>query len=60
MYFMSTGLMRQVAVSRKQLRRGQVLKFFGSLPRCLVMLRIRDLLIRQCTQTINALRGHLA
>lgn len=118
-------------VFRKQLRRGQVLKFFGSLPRCLVameacgsshfwareigrlghevrmippayvkpfvkrqkndmadaeaiceavqrptmrfvaikneetqgaavMLRARDLLIRQRTQTINALRGHLA
>lgn len=118
-------------VFRKQLRRGQVLKFFGGLPRCLVameacgsshfwareighlghevrmippayvkpflkrqkndmadaeaiceaaqrptmrfvavksektqaaavVLRIRDLLIRQRTQTINALRGHLA
>ena len=119
------------AVFRKQLRRGQVLKFFGGLPRCLVameacgsshfwareigrlghevrmippayvkpfvkrqkndmadaeaiceavqrptmrfvavkseetqgaavVLRSRDLLIRQRTQTINALRGHLA
>jgi transposase len=118
-------------VFRKQLRRGQVLKFFGGLPRCLVameacgsshfwareigglghevrmippayvkpflkrqkndaadaeaiceaaqrptmrfvavkseetqgvavVLRSRDLLIRQRTQTINALRGHLA
>jgi transposase len=119
------------AVFRKQLRRGQVLKFFADLPRCLVameacgsshfwareigqlghevrmippayvkpfikrqkndaadaeaiceaaqrptmrfvgvkseatqgaavMLRTRDLLLRQRTQTINALRGHLA
>ena len=118
-------------VFRKQLRRGQVLKFFGDLPQCLVameacgsshfwarkigwlghevrmippayvkpfvkrqknemadaeaiceaaqrptmrfvpvksketqgaavMLRTHDLLIRQRTQTINALRGHLA
>ena len=89
-------------VIRKQLRRGQVLKFFAALPPCLVGMeacatahywareltklghetdspahkvmrvksaeqqaqlmqhRARDLLIRQRTQVINALRAHLA
>lgn len=55
-------------VLRKKLRRGQVLAFFSGLQPCVVAMeacggahfRVRELLIRQRTQAINALRGHLS
>ena len=56
------------AVLRRKLRRGKVLAFFAGLPSCLVGMEAcasahywaRELLVRQRTMVINALRGHCA
>jgi transposase len=60
-------------VLRTKLARSKVLTFFANLQPCLIGMeacgerqsmlmlhRIRDLLIRQRTASVNALRGHLA
>src|SRR6266403_764182 len=58
----------ETVVVRKRLRRSQVLAFFKALPPCLIGMEAcatahywaRELLMRQRTQSINALRAHLA